>query len=433
LAIKKEVSARGAGKGQKLLSGTRDAIIKDLQRVHKLFPDLKPDRDFYRNYSKFADSAWKAFFPRFKDFVRAADLTPKKDGRPAADAPPVVLDAEHQVKIDLEKENTKREGTKKKYTEALNRIQTLEEEREVLFGLKNHTPQILDIPPRLSHGTSESVAVGVFSDWHIEETVEKDDVSGMNEFNLVIGDARVTKAWQGFYRLYDILSRDTHIKDVIVALLGDFISNSIHEDLAETNGLLPTDAMYKAQNLIVSGLKFLLKNLPKDVKISVVCHSGNHGRMTVKQRGQSEAGNSLERFMYFNIRDFFRDEPRVSFQIANGYHTYTRLFEQDRPYVIRWHHGHAVKYQGGVGGIYVPVNKAINEWNKTIRDVDLDVFGHYHQYIDAGNFVCNGSIIGYNDFAVRNKFPYEPPRQAFFLINKKYRSKTMATPIFVSE
>ena len=92
-----------------------------------------------------------------------------------------------------------------------------------------------------------------------------------------------------------------------------------------------------------------------------------------------------------------------------------------------------MKYGGGVGGIYIPVNKAINDWNKTVRDVDLDVFGHFHQYIDAGNFVCNGSLIGYNAYAVAIKASFEPPQQAFFLVNRKYRSKTMATPIFVSD
>jgi hypothetical protein len=74
----KKTSTRGAGKGQKLLSGTRDQLIKDLQHVHKLFPTAVPDRDFYRKHGKFADAAWKEHFPRFKDFVAAArpTLTP---------------------------------------------------------------------------------------------------------------------------------------------------------------------------------------------------------------------------------------------------------------------------------------------------------------------------------------------------------------------
>jgi hypothetical protein len=48
----KKTTSRGAGKGQKLLSGTRDQLIKDLQRVHKVFPTAVPDRDFYRQHGK---------------------------------------------------------------------------------------------------------------------------------------------------------------------------------------------------------------------------------------------------------------------------------------------------------------------------------------------------------------------------------------------
>jgi hypothetical protein len=62
---------------------------------------------------------------------------------------------------------------------------------------------------------------------------------------------------------------------------------------------------------------------------------------------------------------------------------------------VRFHHGHSIRYAGGVGGIYIPTNKAIAQWNKG-RHADLDVFGHFHQLRDGGNFICNGSLIGYN-------------------------------------
>jgi len=76
MAKNKETSTRGTGKGQKLLSGTRDQLVEDLQHVHKLFPTAVPDRDFYRKHGKYADAAWKKHFSRFKDFVAAAGLTP---------------------------------------------------------------------------------------------------------------------------------------------------------------------------------------------------------------------------------------------------------------------------------------------------------------------------------------------------------------------
>lgn len=75
MAKNEETSTRGTGKGRKLLSGTRDQLIKDLQRVHKVFPTAEPDRDFYRVHGKYSDAAVKVHFSRFKDFVAAAKPT----------------------------------------------------------------------------------------------------------------------------------------------------------------------------------------------------------------------------------------------------------------------------------------------------------------------------------------------------------------------
>jgi hypothetical protein len=180
-----------------------------------------------------------------------------------------------------------------------------------------------------------------------------------------------------------------------------------------------------AQNLIISGLEFLLNHSP--FSFVIPCHSGNHARTTQKTRFGAENGHSLEYLMYLHLAAYFRNEPRVTFLIPEGMHSYVDVYNQ----TIRFHHGHAVKYGGGVGGIYIPVNKAIAQWNKA-RRADLDVFGHFHQMRDGGNFICNGSLIGYNAFALSIKADYEPPKQALFLLDKK-RGRTCTWPILFSK
>ncbi len=115
----------------------------------------------------------------------------------------------------------------------------------------------------------------------------------------------------------------------------------------------------------------------------------------------------------------------MTFIIPEGYHSYVNVYDQ----VIRFHHGHALKFGGGVGGIFIPAAKAINQWSKA-KHADLDVFGHFHQSKDGGNFLCNGSLIGYNSFALANRFDYEKPRQQLFMINKKL-GRTCTWPILV--
>lgn len=366
----------------------------------------------------------------------AAKNAPKAEAEPKAEkaapapkpAPPVLTP---EMKLDLEKDKikAKQAGVGDQLKFALERIVELETELDTVISISQKTPQITIITPKTPSGSSESVAVMVGSDWHIEENVDPATVNYKNEFNLPIMEQRVERFFQGQFRMFDILRRDTTIKTIVLALLGDFITNTIHEDLQESNNLLPAEAIYKAECLIVSGIRFLLDNTT-DTNILIVCHSGNHGRMTKKQRGTTEAGNSLEHYMYYHLRDFFKGESRIIFQIAEGYHSFVTLWE-DR-YKMRFHHGHAINYGGGVGGITIPVLKAIAQWNIADK-VNLDIFGHFHQFIDYGNFVANGSLIGYNDFAVRIKATFEKPQQGFFLVNKKWNSKTMATPIFLTD
>lgn len=311
--------------------------------------------------------------------------------------------------------------TQKKYKLLLAEYEELENKLAALVHL-NRTPQEVNFS--ILKGTdSAATAVIVASDWHVEERVRSADVSGLNEFNLRIADERVRMFFSNVAKLIKISQKDTKVSNAVLALLGDFISGSIHDELVENNQLLPAEAIWKAQNYLYEGILFLLKET--DVRLTVVCHSGNHGRMTDKTHFATEMGNSLEAYMYYNLAHLFKGEKRVQFIVAEGYHSYVTVGN----FVVRIHHGHAIRYAGGVGGIYIPVNKAIAQWNKG-RKADLDVFGHFHQFRDGGNFICNGSLIGYNAFALSIKADFEKPRQAFFLIDHR-RGKSVVAPIWV--
>ena len=96
---------------------------------------------------------------------------------------------------------------------------------------------------------------------------------------------------------------------------------------------------------------------------------------------------------------------------------------------IRFHHGDYVTYAGGIGGITIPINKSIAQWNQS-RKVDLDVLGHFHQFFDGGKFIVNGSVIGINPYSISIKAEYDVPKQTFFLMDKE-KGKTIVAPIFV--
>ncbi len=300
-----------------------------------------------------------------------------------------------------------------RYRESLRELRAKDAQLEALLKLKE-TPQSFIVKATEGGKKYEATAVTVASDWHYEEEVRSGTVNGLNRFNLDIADQRISNFFANDIKLIKGASKESIIKTHVLALLGDFISGNIHESIKETALLDPMDAILHVQSRLVAGIRLLLNELPQDLVI--VCHSGNHARITKKVHAATENGNSLEYFMYRTMQDIFADEKRVKFIVAEGYHTYLDIYQ----WKFRFHHGHSINYGGGVGGLLIPARKAVLNWNMALP-VDYDVFGHFHQQmLDAGNIITNGSLIGYNTYALRIKASYEPPRQGFFLVHQKY-------------
>jgi len=311
---------------------------------------------------------------------------------------------------------------KKKYKFALKSIAKLEREKSEIASLKG-TVTTFTIKPKRPSKDSEATAVWVASDWHTDEFIDSGTINGLNHFTPDIAKQRVETFFRSGLRLTDILSKDVEIKTIVLALLGDFFTGHIHPDFMEITDTEPMHAVIRVQNMIASGIQYILNN--SKYELVIPCHSGNHARTTEKTRFATENGHSLEFYMYHFLADHFRGEKRVKFIIPTGYHSYMDIYGVK----VRFHHGHGLKYGGGVGGIFIPTNKALSQWNKAFK-ADLDVFGHFHQTIFAPNFICNGSLIGYSAFALSIKADFERPKQVMFLIDKK-RGRTFMCPILL--
>jgi hypothetical protein len=138
----------------------------------------------------------------------------------------------------------------------------------------------------------------------------------------------------------------------------------------------------------------------------------------------TEQGNSLEWMVYKNLAMHFKANKRVTFVMSRSYFTWVEVLG----YKIRFHHGHAIKYGGGVGGFTIPINKAIARYDQQ-QTAYLDVIGHLHTKFDGGKFIVNGSLIGNTPYGFRMGFTGKP-EQTFFLIQEGY-GKTVVAPIFV--
>lgn len=290
----------------------------------------------------------------------------------------------------------------------------------------------LQIPAReKSTGQREGCAVILASDWHAGETVDPGQVFGKNSYNPEEFRLRAGRMANGAEWLIDLNAKAFRIRDAIVWLGGDLMTGFIHEDLACTNALGPVDEIL----LWLDAAEALVRQVARRVeRVVVPCSYGNHGRMTHKPRVHSGAMLSLEVLGYKWLADRLRDlkpkkpgGPGVTVRVATGEHLYVDVFGWD----IRFTHGDSCRYQGGVGGLMIPLKKAVHRWD-TAKRAHYTCVGHFHQYLDMGPIVANGSLIGYGPYSVRIAAEHEEPAQAFFVIDKA-RGKCQSTPIWVKE
>lgn len=348
-------------------------------------------------------------------------LQPRKPRAPRPPAPsPEPLDP---VAQRLESKNVSR--IKAEHKSLADELANL---REIL-RLRDQLAQapLPPIPRReFASGLREATACALLSDFHVEERVRSTDTPTGNVYTLEIADLRLGRFFSGVEWLVNKEREAFKIRDLKLWFGGDLMSGHIHDENVETSALSPIATLVWLQPRLVAGVRQLLDRLGLE-QIQLICSYGNHGRDTLKSRRATGAHHSYEWGMYQQLAQIFASEPRVKVLADPSGHQYSRAYDFD----CHWHHGDETSYQGGVGGILIPLNKAVAAWDR-VRRCHFHNFGHWHQYTDAGHITVNGSGIGFNAYAMSIKASPEVPQQAFYLIDSK-RGKTAKSPIWVSD
>jgi len=325
-----------------------------------------------------------------------------------------------ETKIAQLKDEIKEE--RKKRTDAEREAEQLKESYAAsVSALDKHRKVKLSRPSKSGKGGS-ATAVICCTDWHAESKVDPELVNNLNRVDLTVTSKRIKRTWEKSLYMYDFASNISNINETVLWLGGDLVNGAIHEELEETNFLGPADAVLFVQDHLAAGIDMLLKELKGPIRVHT--NNGNHGRTTRRKRFSTGYLHSWEYLAYQNLAKIYRREPRVIFSIAKGYHNV--CVTQNRK--IRFHHGDAIRFHGGVGGITVPVVKKIASWNKQ-GPVDLDVFGHFHTFLDHWSFCSIGCLVGYNEYAMELACDYQPPTQGFIVMDKEY-GKVLAAPIY---
>ncbi len=266
----------------------------------------------------------------------------------------------------------------------------------------------------------------LLSDLHIEERVDPEKVNGMNKYNLEIADRCFDAAADSYIWFLEDSRYDCRAGGVWIG--GDTFSGYIHAELQETNFLAPTRAVLWLQDRLEKLLRTIARECPNLERIVVPCNDGNHGRLTQKMRAATRTDNSLEWLMYQTLALRMADDPRFEFQIAEGVFNYVKAFDTNLCFL----HGDIYRYQGGVGGITIPLRKGFNEVKKRPIPMDHMITGHFHTRQDIGEIVVNGSMIGVNPYSLSLNCSPEPRQQSWFLVDSEH-GKCLSAPVWLPQ
>ena len=304
------------------------------------------------------------------------------------------------------------------YREALAKIGQLQGELAAVQAMAGVVGQIcpMAMSIKTAHKRHQAVPFLVASDWHSDEVVDAAAMNGLNEYSPTIAKERAKTLFEAAADILRIYAGNSDIDTMVIAALGDFASMYLHDELVQTNAVSPPEALLAALDIWTGGIDYLLASKTIN-NILLVGAVGNHGRITKKPQAKRRAQTNYEWILYSLLARHYaaKKEARVQVQMPQGYFNYVEVLDR----LIRCHHGDAIRYQGGIGGVHIPLNKAIAQWDKA-RRADLDLMGHWHQCEFSRKYVINGSLIGYNEYGEQIKAEPEPPQQAMFLLHNRY-------------
>lgn len=301
---------------------------------------------------------------------------------------------------------------KDKYKKLLNSY----EELNLLYddALSLSDDRKFDLIPLIPSYKRQGASIAVLGDWHVEKRIEKHMTNGLNEFNPDVAKKRSIILANNLVKLINKDSAEFEKHTTVLYLVGDFIEGYIHPESQQiANYMTPIEAVSFALELLTNLISHIQNNANTD-EIVVICKNGNHSRLTRRMESSVDYKMNYETILYSFLSQSFKNE--IEFNLPTSDIGYTNILGK----VIRDFHGWQVSYAGGVGGLTIPLNKFIVRQNQNIK-ADYNVLGHYHQCsMPTKDSLMTGAFCGYDVYAQTIGASFEPPMQAYRLLDSKY-------------
>jgi hypothetical protein len=306
--------------------------------------------------------------------------------------------------------------------------ESAEKVRSAIFGIAEYSPEPPEWLTQEPGKSSSGIPIVQLNDWHWGETVDPDQVGGVNKFNRTIARQRVHTLFNTVNDLCFNHMTNPSYPGIVVTILGDMITGCIHDDLSMTNDGPLTISLVEVENHIIALLEGWAD---KFGNVAAICVPGNHGRNTIKPRNNNKVYESYEWLVYCHIEKHFRNkakngDKRVTVYVPN---------EVDAHFTVFGHrfmatHGDTLGVKGGDGfiGALGPITRGTlkvgAQQRSAGKDFDTLIIGHFHIYVprgDAAPVLVSPSLIGHSMYAhLQLRVRASRPAQALSFVHHKH-------------
>ena len=289
-------------------------------------------------------------------------------------------------------------------------------------------PAIWTSEPQTGPRASAGIPTLLLSDLHWGEVVLANEVDGVNEYSTEIARRRLRRVIE---KTCDLLRHHVvgDYPGIVLCLGGDLISGAIHDELEQTND---GTVMQQALDLFEHIQAAILRLADEFGKVHLPCVTGNHGRSNRKWQAKRRATLSYEWLVYQFLQRAFADDERITWNIPDGPDADFDLLGT----AYRLTHGDTFKSGDSIIGPLGPITRGTLKRSRMAaamhRPFDHLLLGHWHTLLWGANQITNGSLKGFDEFAMSLSITPEAPAQALWLTNERH-GRTIQMPVYASD
>ena len=286
--------------------------------------------------------------------------------------------------------------------------------------------------PATKRETKAEVPVAIWSDWHFGEVVDRDEVRGVNEYNIEIGERRVERLVNTTIDICKRHHTSGEFPGMVINLLGDFVSGGLHPELLRTDEEENIPAALRVRDVLVAAIARMADEIGK---LYIPCAAGNHGRATAKPEFKRYVYKNFDWLIYQLLIRHFKNDKRIVFDCRPSNDVHYRVYGER--YLAC--HGDMLGVKGGDGhvGILGPVArgeiKKSRQATAVGEEYDVLLMGHYHQPLTLPRAIVANSLKGWDEYArLQLGAPPTRPSQPLWFVHPS-RGRTSFWEVYVDE